>query len=50
MKDPDFPADAVKRKLDISPLSGEEQAELVDQTLATPKNVVELVKGIVGDQ
>jgi tripartite-type tricarboxylate transporter receptor subunit TctC len=49
MKDPDFLADAAKRKLDISPIRGEEQAALVDQTLATPKNVVELVKGIVGD-
>ena len=49
MKDPDFLAEAAKRKLDISPIQGEEQAALVDQTLATPKNVVALVKGIVGE-
>jgi tripartite-type tricarboxylate transporter receptor subunit TctC len=50
MKDSEFLADAAKRKLDIRPIRGEEQATLVDQTLATQRPVVELVKRIVGDQ
>lgn len=50
MKDPEFLADAAKRKLDVRPLGGEEQARLIDQTLATSPHVVELVKAIVGDQ
>ena len=35
MKDPEFLADAAKRKLDIRPIGGEEQTQLIVQTLVT---------------
>jgi tripartite-type tricarboxylate transporter receptor subunit TctC len=50
MKDPEFLADAGKRKLDISPARGEDQARLVGEILDTPRDIVEQVKQIVGDQ
>lgn len=46
MKDPAFLAEAEKLKLDIDPLSGLQMSKLVDQVLATPKDVVERVRNI----
>jgi hypothetical protein len=46
MKDPDFLAEADKMKLEIDPLNGQQVSELVVQVLATPKDVVERVRGI----
>ena len=46
MKDPAFLAEAEKLKLEIDPLNGIQTAKLVDQVLATPKDVVERVRGI----
>jgi tripartite-type tricarboxylate transporter receptor subunit TctC len=50
MQDPVFRADAEKRKLDLSPARGEDQARLVGEILNTPPDIVEQVKRIVGDQ
>jgi len=49
VKDRDFFAEAERRKLDISPVRGEEQARLVVDLLKTPREIVEQVKGMVGD-
>ena len=46
MKDPEFLAEADKMKLEIDPLNGKQVAELVAHVLATPKDVVERVRGI----
>jgi tripartite-type tricarboxylate transporter receptor subunit TctC len=46
MKDPAFLAEAEKLKLDIDPLNGVQVSELVARVLATPKDVVERVRGI----
>lgn len=46
MKDPAFLADAEKLKLDIDPLNGIQVSALVDQVLATPKDVVDRVRTI----
>jgi hypothetical protein len=46
MKDPAFLAEAEKLKLDIDPLSGLQMSKLVDQVLATPKDVVDRVRNI----
>lgn len=43
-EDPKFRADAKKRKLDISPMSGEALEELVAEIVAAPKAVVERTK------
>lgn len=45
MKDPAFLAEADKLKLDISPISGVETASVVEKFYATPKAVVEKVRG-----
>jgi hypothetical protein len=50
MTDPEFLATASQRKLDISPARGEDQARLVGAILDTPRDIVEQVKRIVGDQ
>lgn len=49
MRDPEFLADAAKRRLDISPIGWESQARQVDETFATPRDVVEKVKRIIGE-
>jgi tripartite-type tricarboxylate transporter receptor subunit TctC len=49
MKDSAFRAEAAKRKLEISPVRGENQAALVQKTFATPPEIVERVKRIVGE-
>jgi tripartite-type tricarboxylate transporter receptor subunit TctC len=46
MKDPAFLAEAEKLKLDIDPLSGIQMSKLVNQVLATPKDVVDRVRNI----
>jgi tripartite-type tricarboxylate transporter receptor subunit TctC len=46
MKDPAFLAEAETLKLDIDPLNGKQVSELVAQVIATPKDVVERVRGI----
>lgn len=48
MKDAEFLADAAKLHLDIRPVAGKEQAEIVDEVLKTPPAIVEQVKQIVG--
>jgi hypothetical protein len=50
VKDPEFLAEAARRKLDIRPVGGEEQAKLINDVLSTPQDIVEQVKRIVGDQ
>ena len=40
VKDPTFLADAGKRHFDINPATGDELAKLVDETLATPPDIV----------
>jgi tripartite-type tricarboxylate transporter receptor subunit TctC len=49
MQDPDFLADAAKRRLDISPIRGESQASQVIETFKTPRDVIENVKRITGE-
>jgi hypothetical protein len=44
MKDKDFLADAVKTKIDIEPMTGEETAELIAKFSAVPPAVVERAK------
>ena len=48
--DPAFLADAKTRKLDILPATGEEQLALVKGILSTPRDVVDMLKPIIGDQ
>lgn len=40
MKDPAFLAEARKRKLDVSPMSGEQVAQLIGRLMAKPANIV----------
>ena len=49
VRDRDFLADAAKRKLDISPVRGEVQAELVRKLFDTPRAIVQQVEAIVGE-
>jgi tripartite-type tricarboxylate transporter receptor subunit TctC len=50
MKDPEFLAEAAKRKLDISPVRGRDQAKLVQETFKAKPEIVEKVKPyLVGD-
>jgi tripartite-type tricarboxylate transporter receptor subunit TctC len=50
MKDPEFLADAEKRKLDIDPITGERAQEIIADLFKTPPAVVERVKAILGDK
>jgi tripartite-type tricarboxylate transporter receptor subunit TctC len=47
LKDPDFLADAKKRKMDVSPVSGEEIEKLVAEVYRTPKDVVAEVRAAI---
>ena len=47
--DPDFRSEAARRKLDISPARGEDQAKIVRQILDTPPDVVDAVRRLVGE-
>jgi tripartite-type tricarboxylate transporter receptor subunit TctC len=44
MKDPEFLAEAAKRKLDISPVPGADQAKLVQETFKARPEIVQRVK------
>ena len=50
LRDPDFLADAQKQGLEIVPGSGEEVQQVVERTLATPRDLVARVAAIVGAQ
>lgn len=50
VKDPDFLAEAVRLKLDISPISGIDTALVVDRFYATPANVVQRIRGAFGPE
>jgi tripartite-type tricarboxylate transporter receptor subunit TctC len=49
MKDKDFLAEAAKRKLEISPVSANDQMRLVAATFDTPTKIVAQVKQIIGE-
>ena len=49
MQDSEFLAEADKRKLDILPVTGGEQAKLVEQIYRTPEKVVARVRDLVGE-
>lgn len=44
MKDPAFLAEAEKSKIDVDPITGEQVAKLVDEAMATPKDVVARIR------
>ncbi len=46
---PEFRADAARRRLDISPATAGDQARIVREILATPRDIVDQVKRIVGE-
>ena len=48
MKDPDFIAEAKKKKLDLDPSTGEEVQALATEVLAQPKDVIERLKKLMG--
>jgi tripartite-type tricarboxylate transporter receptor subunit TctC len=48
VKDPAYLAEAVKRKLDIDPNSGDEIQKLAKEVVAAPPDVVERVKKLMG--
>jgi tripartite-type tricarboxylate transporter receptor subunit TctC len=49
MKDKGFLADAAKLALDVDPVSGDEVARIVDETIGAPKDIVEKAKAALGD-
>jgi tripartite-type tricarboxylate transporter receptor subunit TctC len=49
MKDPAFLADAKKLKFDLRPLSGDEVAEIVDDTIDLPPELAAKAKAAIGD-
>jgi tripartite-type tricarboxylate transporter receptor subunit TctC len=48
MRDPDFLAEAEKRKMLIDPLSGEDLQKVVEQAAATPADLIERAKKYIG--
>ena len=48
MKDPDFIAEAKKKRLDLDPTTGEEVQALANEVLAQPKDVIERLKKLMG--
>jgi tripartite-type tricarboxylate transporter receptor subunit TctC len=48
MRDPQFPADADKRGLEIVSGPGEEMSEVVARTVATPPGAIKRIKAILG--
>jgi hypothetical protein len=44
MSDPDFLEEAAKMQLDLNPLSGARVSEIVNESLATPPELVEKVR------
>jgi tripartite-type tricarboxylate transporter receptor subunit TctC len=49
MKDPAFLADAKKLKFDLRPLTGDEVAEIVDDTIDLPPPLIAKAKAAIGD-
>jgi tripartite-type tricarboxylate transporter receptor subunit TctC len=47
LKDPEFVAEAKKRKMDVSPVSGEELEKLVADVYRTPKDIVAEVRAAI---
>jgi len=50
MSDPDFLAEAATMQLDLNPLPGERVAEIVEESLATPPDLVEKVRAALAQQ
>jgi tripartite-type tricarboxylate transporter receptor subunit TctC len=48
MSDPEFLAEAKKKKLDVDPTSGEEVQALVKDVMSQPKDVIERLKTLMG--
>ena len=48
MKDPEFVVEMQKRHLNVEPLSGEEVQKIVEDIVATPKDLVEQAKRYIG--
>ncbi len=48
VKDPDFIAEAKKKRLDLDPTTGEEVQSLATEVLAQPKDVIERLKKLMG--
>jgi hypothetical protein len=47
MKDPDFLAEAKKKRLDIDPTSGEEVEALTKEVMSQPPEVIERLKKLM---
>ena len=48
MKDPDFIAEAKKKRLDLDPTTGDEVQAIAGEVLAQPKDVIERLKKLMG--
>ena len=48
MKDPDFLAEAKKKRLDLDPTTGEEVEALTKEVMDQPKEVIERLKKMMG--
>jgi tripartite-type tricarboxylate transporter receptor subunit TctC len=48
MKDPDFTAEAKKKRLDLDPTTGDEVQALANDVMAQPRDVVERLKKLMG--
>jgi hypothetical protein len=48
MKDPDFLAEAKKKRLDINPTTGEEVAAIAQEVTTQPKGVIDQLKTLMG--
>jgi len=48
VKDPEFLAEAKKKKLEIDPISGEELEALAKEVIAQPPEVVERMRKLLG--
>ena len=48
MKDPEFLAEAKKKRLDIDPTSGEEVESLTKEVMSQPPEVIERLKKLMG--
>ena len=48
MKDPDFIAEAKKKRLDLDPTTGEEVQALAGEVTAQPKDVIERLNKLMG--
>jgi hypothetical protein len=47
MKDPEFLAEAKKRKLEINPTSGEEMDALIKEVMSQPPETIERMKKLL---